>query len=303
MTIPSRWLGGARCQLEESPHRYTWPLGLARDAKRRVQRLRAVRRSLAGGHPSRFVTGQRVRIKTPEEIRAILDEHDALRGTPFMPAQWSYRGTYEVERPVRRFLEPDGRIYRMSRAVVLRDVTCDGADGTPGCGRSCALFYRDEWLEPSDNPPVVAPSGPVATVKSEAEIRTTLDRHGRLDGMSFRPEMSRFAGRSLPVLRRLEYDGGRLPWWKHALGEWYALSGARCGGEPFAADGGCDRSCALAWHRAWLTFDDEAPAPQPTGDSTVVRDRWRRAVLAPPAEHARPGDRAVSSGSRRCGST
>ena len=265
MTASSRWLGAARCQLEESPHRYAWPVGLARDVKRRVQRLRAARRSPAGGHPSRFVAGQRVRIKAPEEIRATLDDHGALRGTPFVETQWSYQGTYEVERPVRRFLEPDGRIYRISGAVVLRDVTCDGADGTLGCGRSCALFYRDEWLAPSDDPPVVAPPRPMATVKSEAEIRTTLDRHGRLDGMSFRPEMSRFVGRRLPVLRRL-YDQDRLPWWKHAAGEWYALSGARCGGEPFAPDGGCDRSCAFAWHRAWLNFDDEASASQPTND-------------------------------------
>jgi hypothetical protein len=206
-----------------------------------------------------------VRIRSSDEIAATLDAAGTLRGMPFLATQWTHQGTFEVERQVRRFLDGDARIHRMSTAVALRGVSCDGADSTPGCGRACSMFYRDEWLEPSEDPLAPPPERLMVRVKSEREIRATLDRRGTLDGMSFRPEMARFAGQRLPLLRRLEFDPGPLPWWKHARGEWYALAGARCEGEPFAATGGCDRGCAFAWHRSWLDMEGDPGHDGPEG--------------------------------------
>lgn len=100
-----------------------------------------------------------------------------------------------------------------------------------------------------------------ARVRPWPEIRDTLDRRGRLDGVSTMPEMERFAGMRLPVARRVEDVGVELPWWyKGDTAEVYVLADARCSGAAFAAAGGCDRNCGLMWHRAWLEFDEADPA-------------------------------------------
>ncbi len=142
----------------------------------------------------------------------------------------------------------------MSRAVTLEGVTCDGADRSGGCGRSCALVFKDEWLEPATEPGSVRPPQPraVARVRSVEEILATLGVDGRLDGISPHPEMLALVGRRFPVARMLDLsrEGPPAP-----RDDWFILDGVRCDGTVLGAAGPCDRRCALLWHRSWIELE------------------------------------------------
>ncbi|MET8983879.1 hypothetical protein ACFYUK_13685 [Nonomuraea wenchangensis] len=101
--------------------------------------------------------------------------------------------------------------------------------------------------------------GDVVEVRSEAEIRATLDERGELDGLPFMPEMAAYCGRRLTVhkvahklcdtqtrtgLRRMERA--------------VHLAGARCDG---SAHGGCQTNCSMYWKDAWIRRVGEASAP------------------------------------------
>lgn len=252
-----------RCQLENSIWDYRWPLGYARLLKRELMLLPDRFSSTVGlGKPSRFKEGEWVRAKDPEAIRATLDAHDALRGLWFTTNQWTYCSkTFRVERVVRRMLGGDRRMHTISGTVALSGVTCDGADGSPGCGRACSLLFRDDWLEPS-SPDAAEPRSFECNVrvKSMEEIRATLDRRCRLGGVVFMPEMARFAGTRLGVVRRAG-AGVELPWWRDLRDEWFILDGARCRGEIFGKAGPCHRNCGLLWHSSWL-WTSRMPRPR-----------------------------------------
>jgi hypothetical protein len=100
--------------------------------------------------------------------------------------------------------------------------------------------------------------GDVVEVRSEAEIRATLDERGELDGLPFMPEMAAYCGRRLTVhkvahklcdtqtrtgLRRMERA--------------VHLTGARCDG---SAHGGCQTNCSMYWKDAWIRRVGESPA-------------------------------------------
>ena len=190
-------------------------------------------------------------------MRALLDERGKHRGLLFTPAQWATCGqVYRVERSVRRLADDRGRMRRVSRTVLLEGVTCDAAGDRLGCGRSCPLMYRDEWLEPAapEQPHAAAPVTRWARVRSLEQIRATLDGSGRCDGLSFSPEMARFAGRRLPVVRALPRVF-ELDRWTRTRSPVYVLEGARCTGAVLGDAGPCDRACSLLWHERWLQLE------------------------------------------------
>jgi hypothetical protein len=215
------------------------------------------------GAASAFAAGQWVRVRDASEIRATLDRDDKLRGLLFMPAQWGTCGqALRVSKVIRRMVDDCGELRRVSRTVLLDGATCDhpGREiGPAGCGRRCALMYRDEWLEPVPAPvmeeaPTPAGERTYARVRPLDEIRGTLSADGRRDGLSFLSEMRRFAGVRLPILRRLrqvfECDD-----WVPPRAAIYELDGAICTGRGLDRDYPCDRACTLLWHADWLTFD------------------------------------------------
>lgn len=251
---------GERCQFDDTIYRLRFPYGHVRASVYALRRLRdRFRKPTPVGKPSRYRTGDWVRVKSADEIRATLDGEDKLRGLLFLDSQWSYCGrTYRVDRVLRRLRDDERRFCSISRTVALAGVTCDGVDGTGGCGRSCSLYFRDEWLEPSSEEEHV-PRTPTrfARVRPWNEIIATLDRHGRRDGMSVMPEMEQFAGRRFPVLRRAGDAPLAQPSYRQPGGEFYVLDGVRCSGAAFAQLGPCDRHCGIFWHRDWLELEEE----------------------------------------------
>jgi hypothetical protein len=93
--------------------------------------------------------GDRVEVRSREEILGTLDERGELEGLLFMPEMLRYCGqrftvdkyahkTCDTVKPVR------GR--RMLRTVHLTGTRCDGgAHG--GCQASCTIFWKEAWLK------------------------------------------------------------------------------------------------------------------------------------------------------------
>jgi hypothetical protein len=200
-----------------------------------------------------------VRVREQSEIRPTLDADDRLRGLKFMETQWLYcGGTYQVDRVVRRMLDDSKQMRAISHAVVLGGVTCDGPDGTPGCGRACALIFKDDWLEPAlptreSVDSRVLPDQYVR-IRSASEMLGTLGSDGRLGGITPSPQMLELAGQRFRVARRRELllPGDRP---ERMPAVWYILDGVRCDGGVLGPAGGCDRWCGLQWHQSWLEFE------------------------------------------------
>lgn len=225
------------------------------------------------GAPSRFSAGQLVRVRSRTELRATLDSLHRSRGLAFVPAQWSTSGrVYRVDRSVRRLVDDRGGLRPVSRTVLLEGASCDLGGDQLGCGRHCPLLFRDEWLEPvngatadgkttteaaTSSPDRSTPASALATwarVRPLNQIRATLDRAGRTDGVTFMPEMTRFAGARLSIVRQLtrvfEFDA-----WRPTRAPIYLLAGAQCTGAALGEEGPCDRACMLLWHGDWIEIE------------------------------------------------
>ena len=200
-----------------------------------------------------------MRVKDDACIRATLDENMCHRDLAMLPAQWQACGhVYRVLKQVLRARDSLGVFRPVSGTVILEGVTCDGPGPVPmGCGRRCPAFFRDEWLEPAEAPkerPPTAFVGMRARVRHWSEIRSMLDLHGRRDGITFLPEMEKYAGERFRVVARVAHvreDGE----WTVPRGAVYLLEGLRCEGKGVGACGPCDGACPLLWHEDWLMLD------------------------------------------------
>lgn len=118
--------------------------------------------------------------------------------------------------------------------------------------------------------------GQVVEVKSEAEIRATLDADGRLDGLPFMPEMARYCGQSLRVYRRADktcVEGHGL----RRLHDTVFLEHARC---DAAQHDGCERDCLMFWKEAWLKpARDAAPALTHALPSPAALSPWAASLI------------------------
>lgn len=95
--------------------------------------------------------------------------------------------------------------------------------------------------------------GDFVRVRSEKEIRATLDRNNKCKGLEFMQAMWRYCGQTHRVIRklgRIVVDEERLVIGK-CKRDIFILEGLFCQG-----DGGeykdCDRNCSLLWRSEWL---------------------------------------------------
>jgi hypothetical protein len=91
--------------------------------------------------------------------------------------------------------------------------------------------------------------GEFVEVKSEAEIRRTLDAEGKHRGLGFMPEMWEYCGRRVRVFRRVEKIClENAPRTVRAMKNTVLLENAVCKGGGI----GCDRACFYFWRECWL---------------------------------------------------
>ncbi len=101
--------------------------------------------------PTRFKAGDRVVVRSREEILAALDASGALEHLPFMPEMLEFCGReMTVAAAAHKTCDPayktGGR--RLDRSVHLSGARCSGAVHG-GCQAECNLFWKDAWLKPA----------------------------------------------------------------------------------------------------------------------------------------------------------
>lgn len=100
-----------------------------------------------------------------------------------------------------------------------------------------------------DQPPIEA--GDMVRVRSEADIRLTLDRQRKTRGWTFQKEMFNCCGQEYRVFKRVDrfYDEAKQKMCK--CRGIYLLEGACCNGRT-AYLRPCGRNCFYFWQSAWL---------------------------------------------------
>jgi hypothetical protein len=93
--------------------------------------------------------GDRIKIRSRDEILATLDNEGKLKGCSFINVMWQYCGTTQrVLKPVNRFVDERNYQIKITRGMVLLEgIMCTGTDFYGECDRSCLFFWREEWLE------------------------------------------------------------------------------------------------------------------------------------------------------------
>lgn len=93
--------------------------------------------------------GDRVRVRSREEINSTLDPFKELKGCAFLPDMYQYCGTQQrVLKPMQRFMdERDYKLKKVRGVILLEHVICSGTPVFGPCDRCCFLFWREEWLE------------------------------------------------------------------------------------------------------------------------------------------------------------
>jgi hypothetical protein len=93
-----------------------------------------------------------------------------------------------------------------------------------------------------------AHAGDLVQVRSENEILGTLDASGRLEGLTFMPEMLAHCGTTMRVFRRADKTCVRFSGIRR-IENAVLMEGARCDG---SAHGGCEAGCLFFWKDEWL---------------------------------------------------
>jgi hypothetical protein len=118
----------------------------------------------------RFRPGDRVFVRSPEEVLSTLDADGTLGGLPFMPEMLDWCGkSFRVQRRVEKTcvdVAPPAwghrRRFPANDVVILDSPRCDG-HGHDGCKHGCRIFWKEAWLRPMD-------SGATTTQRSETGL-------------------------------------------------------------------------------------------------------------------------------------
>jgi len=128
--------------------------------KRALERIRARRAPQDSSRGTRvqpevlgLEPGDRIQVKSVDEIAATLDDEGKFEGLAYIPALMDrYCGqTYTVrKRAVRFFDERSWRMVKVKNVVLLDEVFCEPSKHVDcdwaGCDRTCFLFWKEGWL-------------------------------------------------------------------------------------------------------------------------------------------------------------
>ncbi len=96
-----------------------------------------------------FVNGDRVRVRSREEILTTLDPFGGLKGCTFFHEMFEYCGTEQrIFKVMKNFMDERDYKYKKTRGIILLENNyCSGKSAFGNCDRCCFLFWREEWLE------------------------------------------------------------------------------------------------------------------------------------------------------------
>src|SRR6516162_7359451 len=113
--------------------------------------------------PLRLRAGERVQVRTKEEILSTLDAMGRLDELPFMPEMLEYCGmVMRVGKRAHKTCDPalgiGGR--RMASTVHLENNRCNGS-AHDGCEAGCLIFWKEAWLKRLDSEPATNNRAPL----------------------------------------------------------------------------------------------------------------------------------------------
>ncbi len=130
---------------------------------------------------SKFFAGDRVVVRSPQEILATLDANGTLDGHPFMPEMLGWCGkSFRVHRRVEKTcvdVEPPldtNRRFAKADVVTLENVRCDGS-GHDGCKRGCRVYWKEAWLRPAEGSEATVDPTPAALAELRARLKVKAD--------------------------------------------------------------------------------------------------------------------------------
>jgi hypothetical protein len=132
------------------------------------------------GSRSRLRAGDRVALRSPDEILRTLDDNGTLDSLPFMPEMLdSYGATLRVQyRAEKTCVDVGPNIYPDRRFVhgdvVVLGERCDGRSHD-GCKRGCKIFWKESWLRRVEPGETVHPPSPEAVARLRSRLRTATD--------------------------------------------------------------------------------------------------------------------------------
>jgi hypothetical protein len=93
--------------------------------------------------------GDRVRVRSKEEIQATLDNWNQLKGCGFMENMLPYCNTIQrVRKRIENFIDERDYLVKKAKGIVILDgVYCEGNKDLGNCNRTCFFFWREEWLD------------------------------------------------------------------------------------------------------------------------------------------------------------
>jgi hypothetical protein len=129
----------------------------------------------------RFRAGDRVVVRSPEEILSTLDSDGTLEGLPFMPEMLDWCGKIlRVERRATQTCvavdppEYHHRYFNSNDVVLLEDTRCSGASHD-GCKRGCKVFWKEAWLRNADSADESNARSSVASENLRTRLKTKID--------------------------------------------------------------------------------------------------------------------------------
>jgi hypothetical protein len=94
-------------------------------------------------------------------------------------------------------------------------------------------------------------AGDTVRVRSKAEIKSTLNRYGKIRGCSFLKEMYKDCGKEFKVYKKLEYFWDESRQKMLRTNGIFLLEDSYCTGKS-AYLKPCNRNCFYFWHKNWL---------------------------------------------------
>jgi hypothetical protein len=103
--------------------------------------------------PLKLQPGERVRVKSLEEILATLDQNGCFERLAFMQTEmerYCGRELRVLKRVDQFFDERTRRLLKLRNVVLLENAFCEPAPDADhpfaGCKRTCFLFWKEGWL-------------------------------------------------------------------------------------------------------------------------------------------------------------
>jgi hypothetical protein len=127
------------------------------------------------GNRKKLHPGDRVQIRSFEEIAATLDSNGCLDRLPFMPEMKPLCGKRFVvrHRLAKTCVEGYGARH-LARTVTLEGTYCDGSSHA-GCQRCCPILWKEAWLKPIAPASTALDDGETAGPGSDSTPRTQKD--------------------------------------------------------------------------------------------------------------------------------